>query len=230
MGHKVSPYALRLGINEYWRSRWFFTRNYKVYLEADYIIRKTINEMFRKTGIIDVIIERKDPEHCKVIIKTARPGVLIGREGQRLRKLQEKVDKKLTELFEKNKLPKPATEFIIEEVKRPTAYASYLAQLAAIDIEKNKSVRAVMKKIIERAKQNKEILGVKIRVSGRLGGANIHRSEMITWGRMPLSRLKAKIDYAFEEALTKYGIIGIKMWLYKGDSEEIKEGPIVSEK
>ena len=230
MGHKVPPYTLRLGINEYWKSRWFFTRNFKVYLEADYIIRKTIREMFKKTGIIDVIIERKDPEHCKVIIKTARPGVLIGREGQRLKKLQEKIDKQLSEIFKKSNLPKPATELIVEEVKKPTAYASYLAQVAAIDIEKNKSVRAVMKKIIERAKQNKEILGVKIRVSGRLGGANIHRSEMITWGRMPLSKLRAKIDYAFEEALTKYGIIGVKVWLYKGDSEEIKEGPSIEER
>jgi len=229
MGHKIPSYALRLGINEYWRSRWFFSRNYKVYLEADFIIRKTINEMFKKAGIIDVTIERKDPEHCKVIIKTAKPGVLIGREGQKLKSLQEKIDKKLKELFEKNKLPKPATEIIVEEVKKPTAYAAYLAQIAAIDIEKNKSVRAVIKKIIERAKQNKDVLGVKVRVSGRLGGANIHRSETITWGRMPLSKLRAKIDYAFEEALTKYGLIGVKVWLYKGDSEEIKEGPTISE-
>lgn len=223
MGHKVSPYALRLGINEYWKSRWFFRRNFRVYLEADFIIRKTINEMFPKSGIIDVLIERKDPEHCKVIIKTARPGILIGREGQRLKALQEKINKRLKEHFEKFKLPIPALEIIVEEVKKPTAYAEYLAQLAAIDIERNKSVRAVMKKIIERAKQNKEIKGVKIRVSGRLGGANIHRAETITWGRMPLSKLKAKIDYALAEALTKYGIIGVKVWLYKGDSEEIKE-------
>lgn len=223
MGHKISPYSLRLEINEYWKSRWFFARNYRVYLEADFIIRKTIEEMFKKTGIIDVIIERKDRERSKVIIKTARPGVLIGRDGQRLKELQNKLNKKLKEHFEKFKLPEPSLEIVVQEVKKPTAIASYLAQLAAVDIEKNKSVRGVMKKIVEKAKQNKEIKGVKIRVSGRIGGANIHRAEVITWGQMPLSRLKAKIDYAFAEALTKYGIISVKVWLYKGDSEEIKE-------
>lgn len=223
MGHKVPPYALRLGINEYWKSRWFFPKNFRVYLEADYIIRKTIDEMFKKTGIVDVIIERKSRERSKVIIKTARPGILIGKDGQRLKNLQNKLNKKLKEHFKKFNLPEPSLEIVIQEVKKPTAYAAYLAQLAAIDIEKNKSVRAVMKKIIERARQNKEIKGVKIRVSGRLGGANIHRAESITWGQMPLSKLKAKIDYAFAEALTKYGIIGVKVWLYKGDSEEISE-------
>jgi len=223
MGHKVPSYSLRIGINEYWKSKWFFRKNYRIFLEADFIIRKIIEEKFKKAGIIDVIIERKDPEHCKVIIKTARPGILIGREGQKLKALQAKIEKNLSEHFKKYNIPIPALEIIVEEVKRPTSYASYLAQLAAIDIEKNKSVRAVMKKIIEKARQNKDVQGVKIRVSGRLGGANIHRSEVLTWGRMPLSTLRAKIDYAFSEALTKYGIIGVKVWLYKGDSEEIKE-------
>jgi len=223
MGKKVSSYGLRLGINEYWKSRWYFSKNYRVYLEADYIIRKTIEEMFPKSGIIDVIIERKSPENSKVIIKTAKPGVLIGREGQKLKKLQEKIEGKLKKLFEKYKLENPTLEIIVEEVRKPTAYAAYLAQLAAIDIEKNKSVRGVIKKIIEKARQNKNILGVKVRVSGRLGGANIHRAENITWGRLPLSKLKAKIDFAKETALCKYGKIGIKVWLYKGDSEEIEE-------
>lgn len=223
MGHKVPPYALRLGINEYWKSKWFFRKNYKIYLEADFIIRKIINEKFKKSGIIDVIIERKDPEHCKIVIKTARPGILIGREGQRLKTLHDKINKTLKEHFAKYNISPPATEIIIEDVKKPTTYATYLAQLAVIDIEKNKAVRAVIKKIIEKAKQNKEIKGIKIKVSGRLGGANIHRSEMLSWGRMPLTTLKAKIDYAFAEALTKYGIIGVKVWLYKGNSEEIQE-------
>lgn len=223
MGHKVSPYALRIGINEYWKSKWFFRKKYRIFLEADFIIRKIIAEKYKKSGIVDVIIERKDPEHCKVIIKTARPGFVIGREGEKLKSLQEKIDKELKIHFQKYNLPIPATEIVVEEVKRPTAYASYLAQLAAVDIEKNKSVRAVMKKIIDKARQNKEVKGIKIRVSGRLGGANIHRSEMLTWGRMPLSKFRAKIDYAFAEALTKYGIIGVKVWVYKGDLEEIKE-------
>lgn len=223
MGHKISPYANRLGLNEYWKSKWFFKRNFRVFLEADYLIRKTINEKFKKTGIIEVIIERKDQEHCRVIIKTARPGNLIGREGQKLKKLQEEINKKLEPLFKKNNLLPPALEIVVEEVKKPTLYASYLAQLGAIDIEKNKPIRGVIKKIIEKAKQHKEIQGIKVRVSGRLNGATIHRSETISWGKLPLSTFKSKIDYAFYEALTKYGIIGIKVWLYKGESKDYKE-------
>lgn len=223
MGHKISPYANRLGLNEYWKSKWFFKRNFRVFLEADYLIRKTTNEKFKKTGIIEVIIERKDQEHCRVIIKTARPGNLIGREGQKLKKLQEEINKKLEPLFKKNNLLPPALEIVVEEVKKPTLYASYLAQLGAIDIEKNKPIRGVIKKIIEKAKQHKEIQGIKVRVSGRLNGATIHRSETISWGKLPLSTFKSKIDYAFYEALTKYGIIGIKVWLYKGESKDYKE-------
>jgi small subunit ribosomal protein S3 len=223
MGHKVSPYANRLGINEYWKSKWFFKKNYRVFLEADYLIRKKINEKFSKKGIVEIIIERKDQEHCRVVIRTAKPGNLIGREGQRLKKIQEEIKKDLDLLFKKYKISQPALEINVEEVKKPTLYASFLAQLAASDIEKNKNARSVMKKIIENAKQHKEIGGVKIRVSGRINGASIHRTETLTWGKLPLSTLRAKIDYAFTEALTKYGIIGIKVWLYKGESNDYKE-------
>ncbi|MCS7184135.1 MAG: 30S ribosomal protein S3 [Patescibacteria group bacterium] len=224
MGHKVSPYANRLGINEYWRSRWFFRKNFKVFLEADYLIRKIISERLKKSaGIIEIIIERKDQEHCRVIIRTAKPGNLIGREGQKLKRLQEEIKKRLEILFNKYKVAQPALEIVVEEVKKPTLYANFLAQLIAIDIEKNKSVRSVMKKAIERARQNKEVKGIKIRVSGRIGGASIHRSEVLSWGRLPLSTLKAKIDYACIEALTKYGIIGVKVWLVRGENKEYKE-------
>ncbi|GIW66420.1 MAG: hypothetical protein KatS3mg095_0318 [Candidatus Parcubacteria bacterium] len=224
MGHKVSPYANRLGINEYWKSKWFFKKNFYVFLESDYIIRQVIKEKLGKSaGITDVIIERKDPDHCRVIIRTAKPGNIIGRDGKKLKLIQQEINKRLDILFKKNKLNQPALEIVVEEVKKPTLYASFLAQLIALDIEKNKPVRGVIKKIIERARQHKEIQGIKIRVSGRIGGASIHRSETISWGKLPLSTLKAKIDYAFVEALTKYGIIGIKVWLYKGASEEFKE-------
>jgi small subunit ribosomal protein S3 len=223
MGHKVSPYANRLGINEYWKSKWFFKRNFRIFLEADYLIRKIINERIKKGDVIEVIIERKDQEHCRVILRSAKPGNLIGREGQKLKRLQEEIVKKLDPLFKKNNLPQPALEISVEEVKKPTLYASYLAQLAAIDIEKNKPARGVMKKIIEKARQHKEIQGIKIKISGRINGATIHRTETLSWGKLPLSTFKAKIDYAFVEALTKYGIIGIKVWLYKGESKDYKE-------
>lgn len=223
MGHKISPYANRLGINEYWKSKWFFKRNFRLFLEADYLIRKIIYERFNKAGIVEIIIERKDQEHCRVIIKTAKPGNLIGREGQKLKKLQEEINKKLKTLFKNNNLAQPTLDIVVEEVKKPTLYASYLAQLIAIDIEKNKPVRGTMKRIMEKAKQHKEIQGIKIKISGRINGATIHRTESLSWGKLPLSTLRAKIDYFFTEALTKYGIIGIKLWLYKGESKDYKE-------
>lgn len=223
MGHKVPAYANRLGINEYWKSKWFFKKNYRVFLEADFLIRKIIFDKFKNAFIVDVFIERKDQEHCKVIIKTSRPGIIIGRDGQRLKRLQEELRRRLLLLFDEFKIPNPSLEISVEEIKKPTLFASFNCKFIASEIEKNKSVRSVMKKTIERIRQNKEVEGVKIRVSGRIGGANIHRTETITWGRMPLSKLKAKIDYSFCEALTKYGIIGIKVWIYKGDISEIKE-------
>mgnify|MGYP001773390057 CR=1 FL=1 len=224
MGHKVSPYANRLGINEYWKSRWFFKKNFSIFLEADYIIRSLINKKLGKNaGIVEIIIERKDQDHCKVIIRTAKPGNVIGRDGKKLKGIQQEINKKLDSLFKKHKLNPPALEIAVEEVKKPYLYANFLAQLIALDIEKNKPVRGVIKKALERVKQYKEIKGVKINVSGRIGGASIHRAEKITWGKLPLSTLKSKIDYALVEALTKYGIIGVKVWLYKGESNELKE-------
>ncbi|MEK7674154.1 MAG: 30S ribosomal protein S3 [Patescibacteria group bacterium] len=218
MGQKISPYTLRLGINEGWYSRWFFPKNSAVYLEADCSIRNIIAELFPKSGIGEVIIERKSPDTCRVIVKTAKPGFLIGREGQNLRKLQERLDKSLTKLFEKFKLTKPTTEFQIEEIKKPFTSARVLAQFAAAEIEKRISVRRVMKGIIEKGRQNKEIGGIKIRLSGRLNGAEIHRTEALSFGKLTLGTLKSKIDYAAEIAKCTYGIVGIKVWLYKGES------------
>lgn len=222
MGHKISPLALRLGINEPWRSRWFTTRHRALFLEADHLIRTTILELFPKSGIATVIIERKGIDACRVTIQTSRPGYLIGREGQNLRKLQRSVDLALTPPFEKHKLPKPNIEFQIEELKKPFISAKVLAQLAAIDIEKRLPVRKVVKRTIERAQQHKEIIGIRMRVSGRLNGNEIHRSESLTSGRMPLGTFRSVIDYAEERAFCTYGTIGIKVWVYLGDRGTIQ--------
>ncbi len=223
MGHKVPPPALRLGINRYWSSRWFFTKKAQVFLEADYLIRKTIKEMFPKAGIVEIIIERKSFDHCKVIIKTARPGLLIGKEGQLLKNLIKKLEKKVNPVFEKNKMVPPQIDIDILEVKKPFTSAAYLAEVAANEIEKGMSVRKVLKRVIERARQHKEILGVKVKASGRLDGSTIKRRETLHWGRVPLSKLIADIDYAERPVLTKYGIVGLKVWLYKGDKKEYSE-------
>lgn len=217
MGHKVPPYALRIGINRNWRSRWFFSKKVPVFLEADYLIRKTITEMHPRSGIIDIIIERKSLDQCRVEIFSSKPGVIIGKDGQNLKNLYKKIEKKLKPLFVKNNLPYPSLEINVVEIKKPYLYAAYLAEQAAIQIEKGGRVRTVLKNIVEKVKNIKEIRGIKIKASGRLDGATIHRHETVSWGEIPLSKLIADIDYASRTAFTKYGIIGIKVWLYRGD-------------
>ncbi|BCX15540.1 MAG: 30S ribosomal protein S3 [Candidatus Parcubacteria bacterium] len=219
MGHKVSPTGLRLGINNYWKSRWLTLRNYKVFLEADYIIRKTIKENFPKASIVEIIIERKSLDICKLIIKTAKPAFLIGKEGQVLKNLIKKIEKNTEALFKQNNLSMPRLDVDIVEVKKPFLSAAYLAELAAIDIEKGMNTRKVLKKIIEKAKQSKEIIGIKVKASGRLEGATIKRRETIISGRMSLSKLIADIDYCERQVFTKSGIVGLKIWLYKGDKD-----------
>jgi small subunit ribosomal protein S3 len=220
MGQKIPPYALRLGINTYWRSRWMTKRYFPLILEADYLIRKTIKEMFPKAGIVEIIIERKSLDHCKVSLYSARPGILIGKEGQALKNLMEKLEKKVNPLFLKNNLTPPKIDIDVIEVKKPFLSAAYLAEVAANEIEKGMPTRRVLKRIAERAKQQKEILGFMAIAKGRVDGATIKRTEKISWGRLPRSKLIADIDYAERPVLTKYGIVGLKVWLYKGDKEK----------
>jgi small subunit ribosomal protein S3 len=220
MGQKIPPYALRLGINTYWRSRWMTKRYFPLILEADYLTRKTIKEMFPKAGIVEIIIERKSLDHCKVSLYSARPGVLIGKEGQSLKNLIAKLEKKVNPLFLKNNLTPPKIDIDVIEVKKPFLSAAYLAEIAANEIEKGIPTRRVLKRIAERAKQQKEILGFMAIAKGRVDGATIKRTEKISWGRLPRSKLIADIDYAERPVLTKYGIVGLKVWLYKGDKEK----------
>ncbi len=223
MGHKVSPIGLRIGINQYWRSRWFFHKNQQIFLEADYLIRKTIKEMFPKAGIVEIIIERKSFDHCKVIVKSARPGLLIGREGQVLKNLMKKLEKVVNPVFKKKNLTPPKIDLEIMEVKRPLLCAAYVAELAANEIEKGRTVRTVLKRVLERVKQEKGVLGVKIKAGGRLDGATIKRRETVQWGRLPLSKLIADIDFAERPVLTKYGYVGLKVWIYRGDKKTYTE-------
>lgn len=223
MGHKVPPYALRLGLNQNWRSRWFFSKFFKVFLEADYLIRKTAQEIFAKKGVSDLIIERKSFDHCKVIIKTAKPGLVVGKEGQKLNEFIDEVNKRTKSVFQKHDLMPPKIEVDVEEIKKPFASAKILAELAATEIEKGISARRVMKRVIERAKQHKEIKGIKVRLSGRLNSASIHRAEWLAWGRMPFATLRADIDYSAITAFCKYGTIGVKVWLYKGEKKNYLE-------
>jgi small subunit ribosomal protein S3 len=220
MGHKISPYALRLGINTYWKSRWLMKRYLPLFLEADYLIRKIINDHYPKGGIIDIIIERKSLNNCKVTIYTAKPGILIGKDGQNLKNLIVKLEKKVNPLFKKYNINPPKIDIDVVEVKKPFSYAAYLAEIAAQEIEKGVPTRRVLKYIAEKAKQQKEILGFLGIASGRIDGATIKRTEKISWGRLPRSKFIADIDYKERPVLTKYGIVGLKIYLYKGDKEK----------
>jgi small subunit ribosomal protein S3 len=218
MGHKTNPIGLRIGINEYWRSRWFpSSSNLKFNLFVDFVIRNLINEKFKRAGIEKIEIERPSNEKLNVIIKTARPGLIIGSEGKKLKELKESILEKLNEIYKEKQMPMLGIEVV--EVKKPYASAAILAELAAIEIEKRMPVRKVMKRLIQRALQHKEILGVKVKISGRLNGAEIARSEWLTdpKGKVPLSTFRSIIDYAENRAYCTYGVVGIKVWLYKGE-------------
>lgn len=217
MGHKTNPIGLRLGIIENWRSRWFDWKNIGFNLLVDYQIRSLIHQKFPRAGIEKIEIERPSPEKLNVSIITARPGVIIGAEGKKLKSLKESLYQLLKQLYQTKNPPLLGIDIV--EIKKPYASAAVLAELAAIEIEKRIPVRKVMKRLIQRAKQHKEILGVKVKISGRLNGAEIARSEWLTdpKGKIPLSTFRAIIDYAENRAYCTYGVVGIKVWLYKGE-------------
>lgn len=220
MGQKIPANALRLGINKYWSSRWIFKKNFILFLEADYLIRKIINKELPRAGIVDVIIERKSLEICKVNICSAKPGIVVGKNGQGLKNLLTKFEKVLNPLFKKKNLNPPSLDINVLEVKKPYLFARYVLEVIANDLEKGIPTRKALKKILEKLKLEKGIFGVKIKASGRVDGATIRRTETVSWGRLPLSKLIADIDYAHLPVLTKYGIVGLKIWIYKGDKDK----------
>ena len=209
MGHKVNPVAFRLGVQKEWRSRWFNKKNYQAFLEEDFILRSFIKKKLAKASVEGVDILRSG-NAISVMVKSARPGLIIGRGGKGLEDLQSGLKKEL----DKIQAHRPGTKrkyslkLEIEEIKKPDFFARLVAQSAVEQIEKRMPFRRVMKQIVEKVSNEPGVSGVKIVISGRLGGAEIARTEQ---------SLRADIDYALEEAKTTYGIIGVKVWLYKGD-------------
>lgn len=206
MGQKVNPTSWRLKVNETWKSRWFGRGNYAELLLEDYKIRNYIMKEFRMAAISDVEIDR-DANKITVIVKTARPGIIIGRGGAGASKIKDGVEK----IVRGSKV-----KVNIEEVKNPDGDAGVVAGNMATQIEKRMPFRRVMKQAIEKA-ESAGVKGIKVQISGRLNGAEIARTEKITSGLVPLSSLKSNIDYSYIAAKTTYGIIGIKVWVYKGD-------------
>lgn len=206
MGQKVNPIGMRLQVNRTWDSRWFAdSKDYGNLLLEDLRMREFIHEEARQAGISRVIIERPHRK-CRVTIHAARPGVIIGKKGADIETLR----KKLT-AFTKSEL-----HLNIVEVRKPEIDAQLVAESIAQQMERRVSFRRAMKRGVQNA-MRMGALGIRVNVSGRLGGAEIARTEWYREGRVPLHTLRADIDYALSEAETPYGIIGVKVWIFRGE-------------
>lgn len=214
MSHTVHPYSHRLVILRDWKSRWFGTRGkYQEYLKADIILREFLQKKLRGSQVDSLEMERGEG-YYKIIIKTAKPGVIIGRNGDGTAKLREEIIKKL----KKNKVSLPKDVRIeVEEVRAPETHSAVVAEMIAEGLEKRLPFMRVVKQAMEKTMSNRDVLGSKITISGRLGGAEMSRVESVKKGRLPLQTLRADIDFARDKAHLPYGDIGIKVWIYKGE-------------
>lgn len=211
MGQKVNPISLRVGINRTWDSKWFSEKNYAAWLHEDMVVRRFIKKELYSAGISKVLLERA-PGKLKVTIHTARPGIVIGKGGAGVEILKDKVQK-LTE----------SVVFInIVEVRKPETDAQLIAESIAMQLGKRIAYRRAMKKSMSLALKF-GVKGIKVNLAGRLGGAEIARSERYMEGRVPLHTLRADIDYGYTQASTTYGVIGVKVWVYKGEIFEEKQ-------
>jgi small subunit ribosomal protein S3 len=205
MGQKVHPYGFRLGFNKPWRSRWFAKQGYAKLLQEDVELRETLRERLKSAGVSSIEVDRPGNK-LRVTIRTSRPGIIIGRKGAEIEKL--KVD-----LAKRTK----RDVFIdIQEVHKPELDAQLVSESIALQLEKRVAFRRAMRKAVDSALRF-GCKGIKVRVSGRLNGAEIARSEWYLQGQLPLHTLRADIDYGVTEAHTTYGVIGVKAWLYKGE-------------
>lgn len=221
MSHSVHPYSHRLGIIRDWKSRWFATRDkYKEYLRSDVLLREYLDKKLRDFYISQVDIERSE-KYFKVIVKTSRPGLIIGKGGDGAVKLKNDILKEISRL----KIPTPQEfKLDIEEVRSPESNAAILAHMVAEALEKRLPFRRVMKQIMDKAMANRDVKGIKVYLGGRLGGADMARSEELKKGQIPLQTLRADIDFARDKAHMTYGDIGIKIWVYRGEVFAKKQG------
>lgn len=224
MTHKVHPKAFRIRGSDNFNVRGFYTDKMPQYLEEDFAVKDFIQEKFQEALIANIEIEHSTNNKLAVIIETARPGLIIGRGGEGVEKLKKEVELKILRLqrgrHNVKKAPARQIKIDIKEVKNPWVSASLVAKMAAQQIEKRIPFRQVLKRSIERIMQNKEVKGVKMEVSGRLNGIEIARKEWLKQGRMPLGTIRSDIDYAQTQAYCTYGVIGVKVWIYKGEKFE----------
>ena len=214
MSHTVHPYSHRLVVLRDWKSRWFGARGkFQIFLKTDVLLREYLKKRLRGMGVDSLEMERGENLY-KIMVKTARPGMIIGRSGEGSQKLKEDVMK----FIRRRKLSHPKEVRIeIEEVRSPDTHAAVVGQTIAEALEKRLPFKRVMKQTLDKVMANKEVRGVKLTLAGRLGGAEMSRVETMKRGRLPLQTLRANVDFAREEAHLSYGQIGIKVWIYKGE-------------
>jgi small subunit ribosomal protein S3 len=211
MGQKVHPYGFRLGFNKPWKSRWFAKRDYSTWLHEDLRLKQDLKDRLRSAGVSSIEIDRM-ANKLRISIRTARPGIIIGRKGSEIDKLKADLQKETgREIF-----------LDIQEVYKPELDAQLVAESIALQLEKRIAFRRAVRKAVDSALRF-GCKGIKVRVSGRLNGAEIARSEWYLQGRLPLQTLRADIDYGLAEAHTTYGVIGVKAWVYKGEILEAKK-------
>ncbi|KKT86220.1 MAG: 30S ribosomal protein S3 [Parcubacteria group bacterium GW2011_GWC1_45_9] len=221
MTHKTNPLVYRLGIFENWSSRYFKPRELGFLLEEDQLIRDVVNKRFKRSGIEKVDLERSGNQ-IRIFIFSARPGLIIGRGGTGINDLRNEIERAIRKLrAKKKKNPDFLIQVNVEEVKKPEISAQIVAENVAMSLEKRIPFRRVIKGTIAKVMSYKEVKGVKVRISGRLDGADIARDEWLSDGKIPLITLRSKIDYATTRATIPQGDLGVKVWIYKG--EQIKE-------
>jgi small subunit ribosomal protein S3 len=205
MGQKVHPYGFRLGVTKTWRSRWFAKQDYAKLLHEDLELKESLLARLKAAGVSSIEVDRPGNK-LRITIRTSRPGIIIGRKGAEIEKLKGDLAKKTKrEIF-----------IDIQEVHRPELDAQLVSESIALQLEKRVAFRRAMRKSVDSALRF-GCKGIKVRVSGRLNGAEIARSEWYLQGQLPLHTLRADVDYGFSQAYTTYGVIGIKVWIYKGE-------------
>lgn len=206
MGQKVHPFILRVGFMRTWHSRWFAGHtNYPKFILQDYNIRKFIKKRFKQAAVSKIVIERL-ADKLKIRIFSARPGLIIGRHGADIERLREDL----------NNMVKQEIAIDIEEIKNPAWDAQLVAENVAFQMEKRVAFRRAVKRAMEQS-MNSGVKGIRVCCAGRLNGAEMSRTETYKQGKVPLQTFRADIDYGFAESLTTYGLIGVKVWIYKGD-------------
>lgn len=221
MGHKINPTSLRLKITESWKSKWFSKNHYREQLQEDVKIREYLSKHLKNAGLVRIDIERLNDGTITVIIKTTKPGIIIGKGGAGIEDLKKKVKAKLS--------IKKELKINIEEIRDVNLQAQVIANGIAEQLEKRAAFRRLMKQSLEQI-MNAGAKGVKVAIGGRLNGADIARTEHLSAGKIPLHTLRANIDFARSTAFTTYGTLGVKVWIYKGDVFEERKTQEVKSK